>query len=160
MWQGSVQPRGLWNFNADGEGAGIWADQTSTAGVIFNELVSTADGASDVLGNTAYYLGGVSSNTSNPNQAGVGDNQTAISGLVSFDMNTGLWGNDTAGGYAGTGKTINSAMVHVPRFGTDGLLLVMGGTSSGANPSVTDEGNTPYLSFGDISLFDPAANSW
>lgn len=155
----SVPPRGLWNFTTDGKGGGTWSDQ-GAAGEIFDALVRTSDGASDVLGDTAYYLGGIASRASDPSEANAGNNQIATSGLTSFNMNAGVWEYGTASGYAGIGKTSDSAMVHVPRNGSGGLLLVMGGTSIGADPSITDGINAPYMSFANISIYDPSAKTW
>lgn len=69
-------------------------------------------------------------------------------------MGTGIWENGTTA-YAGTGKSTNASMVHVPQFGTEGLMVVIGGTSIGAEGE-----DTPYVSFGNISIFDPSSNSW
>jgi len=155
-----VPPRALWNFTVDGEGGGKWENQEGGAGDIFGALLRTSDGASDVLGGSAYYLGGIASRTSDPSEAKIGNNQIATSGLITFNMNASVWEYETASGYAGIGKTSDSAMVHIPRFGSDGLLIVMGGTSIGAEPSITDGINAPYMSFANISIYDPSVKTW
>lgn len=138
----TVPPRALWNFTVDGQGGGVWADQTNTTGGVFGGLLRTSDGASYVLGSTAYSLGGVASRRTDATEASAGDVQTEVSGLVSFNMDTGVWNNGSAS-YAGTGKTDSSVMVHVPRFGSNVLLLVLGGTSAGV-----------------VSIYEPANSSW
>lgn len=102
-------------------------------------------------------MGGYSSKGTTPQTADV-DGFVPIPGIVSYEIETGTWKNSSTADYSAYGTAMYGQMQYVP-FGAEGLLIVMGGSTSDA-VAWTDRGSSKYVTFQKINIFDPATSSW
>lgn len=146
-----LPPASIWGFTPDGQGRGKWAEVIgSTSEKPFpSGIIMAAGGVSAYDDYYGYYLGGfVSRGTSHEVYL---ENGTLISvpGLLTYIFDSSTITNTSDGGYQGfffpdkawVGPAV---MLNVPVYGTDGILVLMGGTED----------------FHNITIFDKHAHSW
>ena len=73
--------------------------------------------------------------------------------MIEFDMASGSFTNLSATHYNMNGTVISGAMQYVPSFGSEGLVIVMGGITLPFN-------TTGLVSFDTVTVFDPATREW
>jgi Kelch motif len=106
---------------------------------------------------TGYLFGGYATAGTTPQTANV-EGFLPIPGIVSYNIETGTWKNESALGYSTYGTAIYGEMQFVPNVGKEGLLVVLGGSTSDA-VRWTNRGSN-YISFERINMFDPATGEW
>lgn len=141
----SLPATSIWTFKPDGTGSGTWA-QAIKSNAASLESISQPVGALMAYGpNNAWALGGFAA-TKDPYYLGV-----AQPGLVGFDFESKTFTNVSASGYSSNGTVAFGAMQHVPSFGPDGILVVMGGS-----PAIVEG----YIGFNTVHVYDPAKQQW
>jgi Kelch motif len=124
---------------------------------IFPSLTRPA-GAFGTYGNgTGYLMGGYASRRTTPQTADV-EGFVPIPGIVSYNTVNNTWRNESTTSYSTFGTAMYGQMQYVPTFGAEGLLLVMGGSTSNA-VEWTDRGSN-YVSFQKVNIYDLATRSW
>ena len=141
----------LWRFTdtAPGTpGAGRWALAQPTNPGLFSTLTGTFSGAAVSARGVGFLLGGISTPWTQPGRADSG----AVPGLVTYDMAAQAWGNDTAD--VGAFPALAGAAAHyAPTFGDNGLVFVLGGSTS---TIVGDPGTVlTYYDLRNLTFFDP-----
>ncbi|KAI2465088.1 hypothetical protein F4781DRAFT_41395 [Annulohypoxylon bovei var. microspora] len=146
----------LWLFNTDGTGGGTWSqvlqgDYRNFAGL--SQPVGAAFTQADHVG---YALGGqATSRTDGSIQKE--DPGYALTGLVSYDFQTGLWANSsTVSEYGGYGTNLNGRAEAVP-FGPNGLLLFFGGAET---PVDATNNSVVQVNWNYLTLHDPITGAW
>jgi hypothetical protein len=115
-------------------------------------------GAIGTYGNgTGYLMGGFSSRRASP-QTPNSEDLVPIPGIVSYSSVDNTWKNESTAGYSAFGTAIFGQMQYVPTYGAEGVLLVMGGSTSNA-VSWLDRGSN-YISFQKVNIYDLANRSW
>ena len=151
----STPPESIWKFTPDsnGKGSGNWTEAVGPASThtFPSDLVRVAGGISAHDDSNAYYLGGYVSAATSPkvnflNNAGLFD----IPGLLNFDFDSLDLSNSTAGGgYASQYKSGNwldiGAMLSAPKFGPDGIFILLGGQEN---------------AFNNVTIFDKQTQTW
>lgn len=103
-----------------------------------------------------YALGGQATSRTDPSVQKE-DPGYALTGLVSYNFQTGLWANtSTVPGYGGYGTNLNGMAEFVP-FGPNGLLLFLGGAETPVD--ATNDSSTE-VSWNTIFLHDPVTGKW
>lgn len=143
----------LYKFTSDGSGGGQWSedDQTHTANSNFTNLVRVTLFANACASDTCYAIGG----RRTPKTDEAIKDFIPASGIVSFNMTSRHWCNDSLVGSMFTGPWLGGQLFFTNIAGSEGVLIAIGG-------SVTDAagGNPISLSFGDIYIYDIATKSW
>lgn len=146
-------PESIWKFTPNGNGTGQWTEAIGpTSDQSFpTSIIRLAGGASSNDEANAYYLGGYSSAATSPevkylNDAGLFD----VPGLLTFDFGSLKLRNATAGGgIASDYKSGNwldlSNMINVPKFGADGVFILLGGLDG---------------RFQNITIYDKKTQTW
>ena len=143
----------LWQFSQ-----GVWSS-VGQNGNSFPSINRVAGGLGASGPGTGYVLGGFDSGTM-PYWSEAGF--TPVPGLLSYDMKSDTWTNVSASPFFSfDGTAINGAMEYVPDFGSDGLLITMGGEVGEIPglPGWLDLGQN-MLSFSNISIYDPSTDNW
>lgn len=81
--------------------------------------------------------------------------------MVSYNMLTKEWQNHTSIGMLGPKQSLEDGRaIHVPGFGPDALVFVLGGSAkaAAADPKASSQG--PLVSFANVSFFDPSSKQW
>lgn len=107
LWGGGTMPSdpttpdlALWKFTADGAGSGSWSKQLSSDSAAFSNFTRPY-GATIATGrDVGYALSGVVTSHSDPNFEG---DAIPLPGLVSFNMSSGGWKNESSVGYSSNG---------------------------------------------------------
>jgi Kelch motif len=135
----------------------MWEEQSMPSNSIFPSLTRPAAAVGAHGNGTGYLLGGYRTAGTTPALA---DTQgfIPIPGIVSYDIQTGIWKNESALGLSAYGTAMYGQMQFVPNVGSEGLLIVVGGSTSDA-VRWTDTGSN-YISLQNIIIFDPATGSW
>ena len=85
---------------------------------------------------------------------------TAVSGLVEYNFQEGLWtnSNDTgASGYREQGFSVHGEAVYVPIYGEDGIIVFLGGDIPTAQAYV---GGSALAQFSDITIYDISSRKY
>lgn len=91
---------------------------------------------------TAYVYGGKGIGT-------LGYTSTILPGMIHFDMNSRTFSNDSIDLDPTENPLFLGAMEFIPYFGSEGLLIVLGGSD-----------NSSLVSFGSVRVYDIAAGAW
>lgn len=151
---GGLATRSEWRFNTKGLGNGTWYDETPTNPDLLDSLTLSEDGAFATAHNTGFWIGGVSSGWTEPGlQIG-----SAIPGIVSFNITTKTWHNDSADGISEYGTLRAGQAQFVPIFGPNGLIFVLGGQAMSLGPAATAK--ITLQAFDKVRFFDPVTKEW
>ncbi|MCJ1461497.1 hypothetical protein MMC07_000094 [Pseudocyphellaria aurata] len=143
----------IWGFKANNEGIAAWYEVMGPISEIPfpSGIHRVASGMSTSDGNRAYYLGGYITWATSPSTSI--DERTPSPGLLMFDFKTTKFTNSSDGGYrapyAPPGRWPPGAMINVPRYGRDGVLVIL--------PSGRDRGD---FAFNNITLYDKENKRW
>ncbi|KAI1214118.1 uncharacterized protein F4807DRAFT_114821 [Annulohypoxylon truncatum] len=146
----------LWLFNTDGTGGGTWSEVTQGDFRDFSKLSQPVGAAFTQANHVGYALGGqVTSRTDAAVQKE--DPGYALTGLISYNFETGLWANSsTVSNYGGYGTNINGLAQFVP-FGPNGLLLFFGGAET---PVDATNDSVVQVLWNTVTLHDPVTGMW
>lgn len=139
----------LYKFTADGTGSGKWSEDNSfyTADSNFTQLARVAGAASACGPDTCYAMGGYRDGTTGTGQAAV-----PASGLVSYNMTSQVWNNDTLPSTAFAGPWSGGKLLFTDVAGSKGMLIAIGGSISG---------QTAFdLPYDYVYLYDIESKNW
>ncbi|KAL8945694.1 MAG: hypothetical protein Q9222_007803, partial [Ikaeria aurantiellina] len=147
-------PPELWSFEADGKGRGSWhLFSVAPTSIMGSVLVSTA-----TVDSSVYLLGGFQWWRSTLTMAKLNDSSArSANGLVSYDMDTRVWDNQSISYPYPNGWAWGQGFVHLTGLGNQGLLLAMGGSTS--RPGVS-KGPESFIPYDIISIYNTATNEW
>jgi len=144
----------LYKFTSDGVGAGQWSedDESYTASSNFTNLARVAGSASACGPDTCYVVGGWrNSRTDNT----ISDEGKPAAGVVSYNLSSSLWYNDSLISTTWQGPWFWGNLFFTDVAGSKGILVAMGGSTSGL------AGENPHpLSFEYVYLYDIATKTW
>lgn len=144
----------LYKFTSDGSGGGQWSedDQSYTASSNFTNLARVGGSASACGPDTCYAVGGWrNSRTDNA----LKDDDMPASGIVSYNLTSRQWYNDTLIGSVFKGPWREGQIFFTKIAGREGVLILIGGSVSNLAG-----GNLITLSFSYVYVYDIATKSW
>lgn len=146
-----MPPASIWGFTPDGQGRGEWAEVIGpTSEKPFpSSIIMAAAGVSAYDDSNGYYLGGFVDWATSPEVHMAGSSIATVPGLLTYIFDSSAITNTSDGQYQGIFSPDKSwvgpaVMLNVPVYGTDGILVLMGGTED----------------FHNITIFDKHAHSW
>ncbi|KIX09321.1 uncharacterized protein Z518_00400 [Rhinocladiella mackenziei CBS 650.93] len=152
-YEGTSMPSEAWYFDIGGTSVN-WRNGTSPAD---NGLSANSHGpfasASAYTNSTFYNFGG---NVFKPNAL---PNMTVLSGLVTQDYASRIWSNNTADIPNQSKYRTQARAVHVPNFGGEGFIMVVGGESPPTEASFYETG-TAMTDMSVITLYDIESGNW
>ncbi|CAI0646013.1 unnamed protein product [Colletotrichum noveboracense] len=153
---GKIDGPKSWKFEADGKGGGEWLTESPANPSFFGELKRCEEGAYVSTGDTAFWFGGIASGWTNSNPA-----SQPVPGVISCNMTTKVWSNDTTpnfSAFSAYGTIVGGGAVYIPTFGSNGLIVVMGGVTFTLDPSQ----KTPngWMDFSNLTFYDPITKDW
>ncbi|KAK4446547.1 hypothetical protein QBC34DRAFT_149052 [Podospora aff. communis PSN243] len=158
VWGGSTSyatappPPELWKFSTDGSGGGSWAKQSSD--FEGGNIVRTTDGAWAQSRDVGYFMGGKA--TQNTDLKVASGNTLAVPGLLAFVMTTNKPSNLSSVGLGPFGTLVGGSAHFIP-FGTPGVLLFLGGSTS---PISATEAGWVSMDFTTLTLYDLKNKQW
>ena len=138
-----IPPNGLWQFTPDGN-SGSWAEVGISGNSIFPDLVRPAAAIGAAGNGVGVLLGGY-------------NHFIPVPGIVSYNMSSKLWANNSATGFSTYGTAMYGQMQRIP-YGDNGLFMVIGGETS--NNILWVDNGSDLLSFEAVYIYDPTSNSW
>lgn len=111
-----------WQFTADGDGGGLWDMFSPADDSVFHQLTRPDSASGATVGNTGFILKGVASARTSPETLYY-SGRVPIPGIVSFNITSNLWQNDTMPQYIENLSAPEGLLASVDAFGTDGLLV-------------------------------------
>ena len=141
----------MWSFPATGAKHGPWtvdSDQPQNVSATFGSLYATSS-------STFYTLGGVASNG-----AGSAGTLWANPNIGILDFKSSKWTNESSAGF-GSGFAALGQAQYVPTFGTQGIIVYLGGfaPSSQAFTANTD-GATKLTDMSSVHIYDIASKNF
>lgn len=143
--------RSLWDLAPDGSGGGSWTRGKQSGGIFRN-----AGGLSTTCGGRGYLVGGWFGEKTD-DRATRGAGYTSTPGLVTYDLATGEWANETVPKEFYPNRRDGQAQC-LPFGGPQGsgLPLFLGGADF--TPTQPYEQN--LLSLDRVTIYDPARKAW
>ena len=141
----------LWQF--DGKFWTTVGGQTGVAPSLSN--VRPSYSLSTAGGGSGYMLGGFQGN----NIDAVAHKWPQAS-FLTYDMNSKAWVNNTSPPVSPFGTAVGGRAQFVPSYGSQGVLLFMGGESTGAPNVAWYEQGTNLRPFTNITIYDIASKTW
>ncbi|OHW93117.1 kelch repeat protein [Colletotrichum incanum] len=142
-----------WKFEADGKGGGEWSKETPANPTFFTDLKRSEEGAFVSTPDAGFWFGGGASGWTNPNPI-----PQAVPGIVTYNMTTKSWANETSNAFSENGTVNGGSAIYIPTFGPNGLITVMGGSTSALEPNQRTP--TGWLDFNNLTFFDPITRNW
>jgi Kelch motif len=142
----------LWQFTPDGKNNGTWR----LAGPV-SSLIQVQAARSTFGNGSAYILGGIAT-WRTTNLYGYDDTYAGSgNGIVSYDMNSQTWQNQSMAGAAPTGWWYESELHWVENLGGSGLVVALGGVTAQPLPKLAGE---TLVSFNHVFFFNPITGEW
>lgn len=135
-------PQSLWTFDASDQGTVSWSELIDSQDLVWQDLRRPFQQYRASGGNKAWTLNG-----DDERNSPVGRGPTP--GLVTFDMSTRSFTNSTSS-LSYQNDTSRGDMQYVPLFGSEGILIAMGGTRN----------TLGLVGFNPVQVYDPASESW
>ena len=155
-WFGVVVPQDqIWRFDTDGDGGGSWSTEIPGNPAVFDSLIRPAEGAYANSKATGFFLGGWAGGWTDPSLPY--SSTFSIPNIVSFNMDTKLWSNDSTLAFTQFGTDVGGAAEFIPSFGPNGILLFLGGA---ANAAVFQNNGAGLLGFNNLTFYDPVTKEW
>ena len=135
----------LWQFALNSTGGGSWSQFQVGSGTIFDSLTRPDLAATATVDNTGFIIGGHMD--SHSSQASINDpNPEVIPGIVSYNMTSGVWSNDSA-----PTNVTNTFLASVTNFGPSGLLISAGHA---------EYSPTGPISITNVTIYEPLGRTW
>jgi len=147
----------IWRFDTDGNGGGSWTTESPGNPTVFDNLIRPAGGAFANSKDTGFWMGGYAGSWTDPSLSGYPG--VSVPNIVSFNMTTKLWSNDSALAFTQFGTDVGGAVEFIQSFGPNGILLFLGG---GAGVVGAYQINDPagMLDFNNLTFYDPVFKEW
>lgn len=152
---------GLWQFTADGEGAGggAWRLANTANRDFLLGLPRTTGASTAVCKEKALYLGGFESGMTDRGYEDTG--RHPVPGLVSYDMEKQTWDNVSAApGFNDRGTSIYGAGACAENFGSRGLFFSIGGNKANPDKGFSDNTSNILINTTVLNFYDVARNTW
>lgn len=151
---GSPPSNKLYRFTVDGVGSGQWSevDTFYTAGSNFTALKRVGGTVGTCSSDTCYAVGGYRTSRT---EADITSGTIPASGIVSYNLTSDTWHNDTLVGTIFAGPWASGVTFFTDIGGNEGMLVLIGG-------AVTDAsfGSAVRLSYENVYLYDIATKTW
>ena len=144
----------LWKFTPGEKGTGSWAPVAPPAFSTVRPSISPAVGSAASGNGIGYFLGGGVVPGNDEQQA-----LQPLPGLLSYNMTSNEWRNDSATGLSPTGTAILGRMHFLPTLGSNGLLVALGGEAALNTTYWPADSSTAYA-FDKIAIYDPSTKNW
>ncbi|KAK0619317.1 hypothetical protein B0T14DRAFT_566193 [Immersiella caudata] len=148
LGNGASHPQGLWSFTPDSTGAGSWKNLNGSSDMRFTAIPRPFNGQVASGDGSGFFLGGTVGNETST--------QVPISGLVTYDFESGRAKNTTVSGVSTGGIGISGRMIYVPNFGSNGILVAMGGDRAGQSEQDEDD----LIAFSTVRIYDLGSGTW
>lgn len=145
-----------WRFDADGNGGGTWSQETAANQQLYASMDLGEYGAFTTAGDTGFHFGGERSMNTEPGSRG----HRSIAGVLSYNMTTKMWRNDSSSGMTPLGTLTLGQAAFVPAFGPNGLIFVMGGASYTQKEMSQSAQPDSMPEFRNVKFMDPVTKKW
>jgi len=144
-----------WRFEADGRGGGAWSRLAPANPGLLSALHRSEGGAVATSRDAGFWVGGMATGWT---ELGRGESQP-VPGIVSFNMSTYTWRNDSAASLSPFGTLVNGKAQFIDGFGEHGLVVLLGGATYSLVP---EAGKPPdgMQAFTNVSFFEPVNQTW
>ncbi|KAF3811302.1 hypothetical protein GCG54_00001618 [Colletotrichum gloeosporioides] len=151
----TVKPSNIFHFDANESGKGSWKDVVADNVDDFNKFKQPKGGAFAQSKDMAYYFGGLA--TPRTDSSIPEGKFVALTDLVTFNMTSKRVTKTSPAGF-GEHRTFRYGSMEAIPFGSQGLLLVLGGSQ--APPSASSDEDWVLMDFKQVHLYDIKAGRW
>jgi hypothetical protein len=145
----------IWKFDTDGHGGGSWSTESAGNPAVFDNLIRPAEGAYANSKDTGFWVGGWAGGWTDASLPG--NSGFSVPNIVSFNMTTKLWSNDSASAFTQFGTDVGGAVEFIEVFGPNGILLLLGGV---AGVGAYKQNGAGMLDFNNLTFYDPVSKEW
>jgi hypothetical protein len=146
----------IWRFDTDGDGGGSWTTESPENPAVFDNLIRSAEGAYANSKDTGFLVGGWGGSWTDASLFGSSD--FSVPNIVSFNMTTKLWSNDSALAFTQFGTDVAGAVEFIQSFGPNGILLFLGGVAGVVG--AYQQNGAGMLDFNNLTFYDPVSKEW
>jgi hypothetical protein len=156
---GTVPLNNLWKFVPLNPGpGGSWQEVDTSADGGWQRLIRPSGGAVASAKDVGYNLGGYYDSWTSQSTSDLGGGFLPAPGMQICNFTTNKCSNNSALGYSSNGAFEFGGLVHVPTWGPEGLVVVIGGQTSPMLNLFSD--GQKYQNMANISLFEPTTQQW
>jgi len=139
----------FWKLSTDGSGGGNWEAQDPVDPNQWSTLQPTSSSAYTSCSGGGFTF------------SGVYQNNIYVPGLLSYNFTTKVFSNISAAPYTPRGTSEGGALICLPQYGSNGLVMFLGGhTSYGANFWTPPDLTSGVIGLGNITFYDAIAQKW
>lgn len=139
----------LWVFKADGSGDGSWELKNSANPSFFSSLHHAQGRTPATCNGVGYALGG---------RIFTDDDPLGVPGLVTYQMNTSTWANESTEGFPYTPR--GGAGSCIPHVGREGLVIFYGTLRFAEDNNERHFKDTEFSTFENLAIFDISNKRW
>ena len=139
----------VWTFAPDGNGGSSWTQNPAPTSAGDVSLIAPFGSSFTYSPGAFYSLGGTL-------KTGFG---IAVAGLTSFNFTSNTWNNGSSGGATTSGFSVQAEAAYVPNFGSNGLLVNLGGDSP-LNDTYQYEKGAALADMSNITIYDIESGTW
>jgi hypothetical protein len=118
-------------------------------------LLRSAEGAYANSKDTGFLVGGWAGGWTDASLPS--SSSFSVPNIVSFNMATKLWSNDSGLAFTQFGTDVRGAAEFIDSFDPNGILLLLGGAANAAGSQNTGAG---LLDFNNLTFYDPVSKEW
>lgn len=152
----------LWKLDIGDGGGGTWGTPDPVNPFVFAEVNSGVRTFATVCDGAGYTIGGYATSASDARfyKTPFGQGSIPLPGVVSYDMESRTWANDSSMGWNAHGRGRSGAAVCLEGGSniSDALLLMLGGQST--NLDSADDAAAVITAINNITIYDPTQKRW
>lgn len=140
----------FWRFTVDGKGGGQWDSEAPDNQQVFASIDRAENTAYKSTSDGGFVFGGKILDEDGK----VTSSQESVKGFKTFNFTTKEWAEESGGAYSQDGSIWGGSATFVDKFGTKGVIVMLGGLSR------PDQPGSGYIDWGTIHVYDVAAKQW
>ncbi|KAH8882211.1 hypothetical protein GQ53DRAFT_847810 [Thozetella sp. PMI_491] len=144
----------LMKYTVDGKGSGSWSSSQPSNPDILNQIKGTGAAAAADCAGVGLYTGSYVNDDTQPKSP---TGWSTITGMITYNSSSRAWTNESTDPFVHA--PLYPEMVCLPSYGTNGLVMFLGGATSIASDRL-DAPAFSLMSFSNLTFYDPLNKKW
>lgn len=138
----------FWRFTVNDQGVGSWGRESPNNADVFATMEGSDMAAYASTNDAAFIFGGKVVNS----EARL--TRENVKGFKTFNFTTWVWDEEAEGPYSHDGSLWGASATFVPKFGSQGIIILLGGMTRPNEPA------PGYEDWGTVDIYDLAEKKW